>query len=40
MRAQPQERQVGHGGEIFLAWVLTFPATVLVGGVLGYLFNI
>lgn len=36
----PKSVKWGTGGKIFLAWVLTFPVTVLVGGVLGYLFNI
>ena len=36
----PKSVKWGTGGKIFLAWVLTFPATVLVSGVLGFLFNL
>lgn len=35
----PKSVRWGTGGKIFLAWVLTFPATILLSGILGFLFN-
>lgn len=35
----PKNVKWGVGGKIFAAWVWTFPATILVGGVLGYVLN-
>jgi PiT family inorganic phosphate transporter len=35
----PKNVKWGVGGKIFAAWVWTFPATILVGAALGYLFN-
>lgn len=36
----PKNVKWGVGGKIFLAWVWTFPATILVGLVLGYIVNL
>lgn len=35
----PKNVKWGVGGKIFAAWIWTFPATILVGATLGYLFN-
>ena len=35
----PKNVKWGVGGKIFAAWVWTFPATIIVGATLGYLFN-
>ena len=36
----PKNVKWGLGGKIFMAWIWTFPATVLIGGILGYVFNL
>jgi PiT family inorganic phosphate transporter len=36
----PKSVKWGLGGKIFMAWVWTFPATIIFGGLLGYLFNV
>lgn len=35
----PRSVKWGTGAKIFLAWVSTFPVTVILGGILGYVFN-